>query len=180
MGYRHSREQLLDAATGLALDEGLGALTFGRVADRLGIADRTVVYYFPTKTALETAVVTALSVRLQALLHEAFGDEPQPVGVLARRAWPVLAHREADPVFSVFFQVVGRGAAGEEPYVELSASLVEGWVAWLEPLVAEPTREARRSAALALMAQLDGLLLIRLVGGARRANTAARRLGVLV
>ena len=57
MGYRHSRQEILDGALATAMDDGLSQLTFGRVAKRLGINDRTVVYYFPTKDALITEVV---------------------------------------------------------------------------------------------------------------------------
>ena len=34
------------------LDEGLSRLTFGRLAKRIGINDRSIVYYFPTKADL--------------------------------------------------------------------------------------------------------------------------------
>ena len=48
MGYRHTREDILDGALTVAFDDGLSQLTYGRVAKQLGISDRTVVYYFAT------------------------------------------------------------------------------------------------------------------------------------
>lgn len=179
MGYRHQREDLLDAAVELALADGLSSLTFGRLARHLGTNDRTVVYYFPSKHDLVTEVALVLGTQLQELLEEAFGPDPLPVVDLLQRAWPVLASTAADPVFAVFFELVGLAAAGHEPYAELAPLLVNGWVDWLVPHVDPSAPRAARQEALAAVAQLDGLLILRHISGARAANSAARHLGVI-
>jgi len=48
MGHKHTKEEILDGALRAALDEGLSQLTFGRLAKRMGMNDRMIVYYFPT------------------------------------------------------------------------------------------------------------------------------------
>jgi hypothetical protein len=113
------------------------------------------------------------------VLAEAFGDEPLPVTDLMRRAWPALANPDADAVFAVFFQVLGLATAKVAPYSALAEAFVSGWIDWVAPRVVGPTPAARRRAATAAMAQLDGLLLLRSVAGARIANGAARELGIL-
>lgn len=75
MGYKHSREDLLAAATRLAATSGIGSLTFGSVGASLGISDRTVVYYFPTKDDMIAAVIGALGEQMEATLAAAFGDQ---------------------------------------------------------------------------------------------------------
>jgi AcrR family transcriptional regulator len=177
VGYRHSRDELLAAAVELAAEEGLISLTFGRLAKRVGISDRTVVYYFPTKDDLVRQVLLSFGARLQHLLDEAFGTEPLPPDELVARAWPLLTTPEADGTFAVFFELLGLASAGRSPYEELAAVLVEGWIAWLEPHLSVAVGE-RRDRALALVAVLDGLLLLRQVSGAEASALAARRLGI--
>lgn len=177
MGPRHSREEILAAALDTAFAEGLSQLTFGRVAKRLGISDRMVVYYFPSKEDLVGDVLAALGLRLQEALAPAFTAPAADHTALLRTAWPVLAQPAADPVFALFLEAAGLAAAGREPYRSVVPVLMEGWVAWAaELLVGTPSQ--RRAEAAAAIAMLDGLLLLRHLAGADQAAGAARRLGI--
>lgn len=178
VGYRHSRDEVVDAAARVALDGGIARLTFRRVADELGISDRMVVYYLPTKADLVLTVATELSMRLQSLLHEAFGEGRRDPDDLVRQAWPVIGSGDTDRVFALFLEVVGLGAAGVKPYDGLSNALLTGWVEWLAERTAGATPAVRRRAALGVIARIDGLLLIRHAMGAPAAEEAAAALGV--
>lgn len=105
MGYRHDRDDIVRAGIDLVLAEGLGALSFGKVAKALDISDRMVVYYFPSKDVLITAVVAAMGAQLQELLEGAFVAEASP-DELMRTAWPILASSKVDALMAVYFEIV--------------------------------------------------------------------------
>ena len=178
MGHKHTRDEVLDGAVAAAFDVGLSQVTFGRVAGRLGISDRMVVYYFPSKDELIGEVLLSLGARMQQTLEPALrAGQPDHRG-LVRAAWPLLATEAVDPVFALFFEANGLAAAGREPYRSIVPLLVDGWLTWTAELVQGPPSVRRREAAAAV-ALLDGLLLLRQIGGADAATHAARALGVL-
>jgi AcrR family transcriptional regulator len=177
MGYRHTKQEILDGALATALDDGLSQLTFGRVAKRLGINDRTVVYYFPTKDALITEVVMSMGLQLQATLAEAFSEPARDHLDLARAAWPVLARAEVDAVFALFFEANGLAATGRAPFDTLVPRLVDAWITWVMHFLTGTAVE-RRAEAEATIAIVDGLLLLRQLAGPASATRAAERLGI--
>ena len=178
MGYRHSADQILDAAVAIALESGIAAVTYGSVGTRLSVSSRTVVYYFPTKLDLVTAVIGALGADMVVLLEAAFGSEPRSPKELMARAWPVLTTPTADRVFALYFEIVGLASSGQAPYDDLASDLVGGWVDWLAPRVRGSSEAVRRRRALAAVGQIDGLLLLRQILGAEAADAAAREAGV--
>lgn len=168
---------MLEGALAAAFDDGLSQLTFGRLAKRLGVSDRVIVYYFPTKSDLIGEVILAMGARLQATLAVAFAEPASDHIELLRAAWPVLAVEQADRVFALFFEANGLAAAGREPYKSLVPGLVEIWISWTAEFL-QGTAKQRRIEAETAIAVLDGLLLVRLLAGADSADRAARRLGV--
>jgi len=177
MGHKHTKEEILDGALQAAFDDGLSQLTFGRLAKRLGISDRVVVYYFPTKDDLISEVVTSMGLQLQHTLADAFSSTAADHVELVRAAWPVLARAEADPIFALFFEANGLAATGREPYRTLVPLLVEAWIDWAAQFIAG-TPAQRRTEAETAIAVIDGLLLLRQLAGPASADRAARRLGI--
>jgi AcrR family transcriptional regulator len=177
MRPRHSRDEILDGALRTALEGGLSQLTYGRVAKRLGINDRVVVYYFASKEELVGEVLVTVGLQLQATLAPAFERPAADHLELARRTWPVVATAEADPVFALFFEANGLAAAGRAPFDEVVPQLVAAWLDWAEQLIDGAPRR-RRAEAEAAIALIDGLLLLRQLAGPEAAQRAAKRLGV--
>jgi AcrR family transcriptional regulator len=177
MGHRHTKEEILEGALAAAFDDGLSQLTFGRLAKRLGVNDRTIVYYFPSKEDLISEVVVSMGLSLQATLAGAFSKPAATHLELVRTAWPVLARADVDPIFALFFEANGLAAAGRAPYDTLVPMLIGAWVDFVVPFLKGPAKQ-RRAEAEAAIALIDGLLLLRLLGGASSANRAARTLGI--
>jgi len=177
MGYRHTREDILGGALAVAFADGLSQLTFGRVAKRLGISDRVVVYYFPSKDELVSDVLVAVGTQLQQTLEPVFGSPAADYLELVRAAWPVVAQPDADAVFALFFEANGLAAAGREPFRTLVPQLVDAWITWAAAYF-QGTPAQRRTDAETAIALLDGLLLLRQLAGPTVAERAATRLGV--
>lgn len=176
MGPRHTKDEILEGALAAVLDDGLSQLTFGRLAKRLGISDRVIVYYFPTKNDLISEVLVAVGARLQETLVEAFSDSASDHIDLVAAAWPALTTPHADAVFALYFEAAGLAAAGREPYRTLVPTLVEFWITWSAGFITGPP-DHRRTEAETGIAVIDGLLLLRQLAGPDVAERAARRLG---
>ena len=175
MGHKHAKADLLKGALAAAFEHGLSQLTFGRVAKRLGISDRIVVYYFPTKDDLIGEVLYAMGAELQATLAPTLTTPAADHLELLRTAWPILARVESDPVFALFFEAGGLAAAGREPFRTLVPQLMQAWIEWAAEFV-EGTRTRRCAEAEAAIAMLDGLLLVRQLAGPEVADRAATRI----
>lgn len=177
MGYKHTSDDILDGAVEVAYADGIGRVTFGRVAKHLGISDRTVVYYFPAKADLIGAVLTEVGGRLQSALAPAFEAPVTNHLELARRTLPLLADPAADATIALFFEGVGLATGRQAPFSEALPVLIEAWVAWAAALIALPA-EAARAEAVAAVALIDGVLLMRQTLGPDAAASAAQALGI--
>lgn len=177
MGYRHSRADMIDAAVSAAAAEGLSRLTYKSVAQRLAIADRTVVYYFPTKQHLLVAVLDQVGEQLRGSLQTALAGAPATAGDLLARAWHGLRGGQASAAARLYFDLVGLASAGDELLATVATDVAGQWLSWIEERLDEPT-QTRRDVACAVLAQLDGLLLLRQVAGDGTADAAARGMGL--
>lgn len=164
---------MLAAAVEVAFETGFSGLTFAKVAERLETSDRMVVYYFPSKDELIESVVGEMASGLFDVLDAAIGDAPQTPRQVLEAAWPVFSTRRNDPVFRLFFELVGLASVRTEPYSKLATRILKEWAAWLEPrMTGGPS--VRRAGALSVIAQVDGLLLVRLTLGPGAAADAFR------
>lgn len=152
-------------------------MTFGRLAKRLGISDRVLVYYFPTKADLIGEVIVAMGLELQQSLANAFATPAADHVEVTRTAWPVLASPQNDRVFALFFEANGLAAVGREPYASLVPGLIAGWIDFAASLLAG-TPAQRRAQAEGAIATIEGLILLRLLAGSEAANRAAKTLGI--
>jgi AcrR family transcriptional regulator len=175
MGYRHTKQEILDGALAVAFADGLSQLTYGRVAKQLGISDRIVVYYFPSKDDLVGEVLVGVGIRLQQALEPAFRSPAEDHLQLVKAAWPVMTRAEADAVFSLFLEATGLAASGREPYRTLIPQLVDAWITWAADYL-EGSPAQRRTEAETAIAILDGLLLLRQMAGSAAADRAAMRI----
>lgn len=173
MGYRHDPDAVLAAAVQVAGQDGLTGLTFRAVSRPLGIADRTVVYYFPTKRDLVTAVLAHVTTQLRDVLTAAVKEQQLSPAALLSTCWKALRGPEGEVALRLYVEALGLAAADQEPYRTAITGLTTAWAAWmLEHLDAPAERLQDRAAAV--LAVLDGLLVLRVAAGTDMAEGAFR------
>ena len=74
---------ILDAATAMAGEAGMGAVQIAAIAERAGVAAGTVYRYFPSKTDLIGELVGAVAERELAAMRTAANAAPGPLSALA-------------------------------------------------------------------------------------------------
>jgi AcrR family transcriptional regulator len=169
----HSREQILQAAVEVVREVGLAEVTFRRVGKHMGIADRTVVYYFPTKVELILAVLDVVAEKVGGAMSAMLDERDLTVTQAMAGIWRSLANDELNPYFGIYIELVGLAVARKSPYDELPPRIYQYWIDWLEPRMAGPA-DQRRAAAIAAFAQADGLLLAHHQGHPEAAELGAQ------
>src|SRR5262252_5820030 len=120
------REAIIAAAQALAAEGGMAAVQIAPVAARAGIAAGTVYRYFPSKTELVAAVMTAVSERELGAMRAAADRAPGPLSALAaavttfaaralqrrRLAWAAIAE-PVDPEIDAMRLAYRHALAGE-------------------------------------------------------------------
>jgi AcrR family transcriptional regulator len=155
------REAIAAAARALAAEGGMAAVQIAPVAARAGIAAGTVYRYFPSKTELVAAIVTAVSERELAAMRAAADSAPGPLSALAaavttfaaralhqrRLAWAAIAE-PVDPEIDAL-RLAYREALVAELERRLATAVRAGHV---------PGQDARRAAPALLGALIEGLI----------------------
>ena len=77
------RDSILAAAEAAAAEGGMAALQIAPVAQRAGIAAGTVYRYFPAKSDLVAALISAAAERETAAMRQAASAAPGPLSALA-------------------------------------------------------------------------------------------------
>jgi len=114
-----TRTAILDAAGEVLVDDGYGALTTRRIAERAKVAQSTLMHHFPTRETLLVEAVSHLALRLAdaALEDVDLTVEPTPAEreELLDHVWRVFTSPEALAAAQLWF------AAWTEP--ELASAL---------------------------------------------------------
>lgn len=133
---RHTR--IIEAAREAAAAGGMGAVQIAPVAERAEIATGTVYRYFPSKTELVAALVSAISAEEIAAVRKAAKAAPGPVSALAaaiatfavralrnrRLAWAVIAEPVDADIEKV--RLAYRKALAEELQSRIAAAMKAG------------------------------------------------------
>jgi AcrR family transcriptional regulator len=123
----HVRDRLLDAAEEVVGRDGVNNLTLSSVAAQAGVSKGGLLYHFPSKSALITAIVERMATTCEANHGEALRADADPVGRFTRAylTTRMAKHEEhrANPIGTALL-----AAAGTDPqYLEPFRRRHEAW-----------------------------------------------------
>ncbi len=154
-------DAILDAASAIAADGGMGAVQIVPVAQRAGIATGTVYRYFPSKADLVAELVAAIAARELGAMQQAANAAPGPLSALTaaittfavralqerRLAWAVIAEPVDSDIDAVRLDF--RQSLGIELETRIKAAMAGGYL---------PDQDAALAAAAIIGALLEGLI----------------------
>jgi TetR/AcrR family transcriptional regulator, regulator of biofilm formation and stress response len=180
-----TRQRLLDAAAEAIVEDGWGAVTTRRVADRAGLRPGLVHYHFSSVTDLLIESALSAARREMARATEAMSQADSPSGGMSEVLGMVAGYTAADPTTVLFSEMLLASTRLERLRVRLAEMLGEwraGVAEWLRAAnapegagssAAPGAREERgareeagddaEATALLLGAAIDGLVLHRLI-----------------
>ncbi len=172
-----TRDQLLEAAVGVAARGGISHLSLRRLAADLGTSHRMLIYHFGSKDGLIAAVVGVVEAQQRAALDMLLADDGLAPGEQAARFWNTVV--EAVGTFgALFFELTGQALQGWPHTTRLLDGLVDSWI---PPLTALYERQGISPARAPVHARLGlaaarGLLMDLLATGDRLGVQAANDL----
>jgi AcrR family transcriptional regulator len=154
------RNQILEQLADQVLATGLNATSLRPLAAAVGTSDRMLLYYFPDKAALITAILGCIVERLQAMLNERV-PAGRRIGApdMVRTLWRLLREPQLHPYMQIWLELAGYASRGEEPHRAIGAAIAGGFLDWIAARLDAPERETREQATT-ILTQIEGMLLL--------------------
>lgn len=175
------QEKVVEALADHLLATGLGQTRLRQLAAAAGVSDRMLLYYFPDKSAVLTAVLGQIAAELAGRLAVAVpeGALLGPHEFLVTVA-KIATGKEMRPGLRLWVELVAAAAKKEEPYLAISQQIMAGFQHWVVSRLDVPAGQDPVATATAIIALIDGLALVEICVGAENASRAADALALLV
>lgn len=129
----NTREAILDAAIALAREVGLGALTIGELAERVGMSKSGLFAHFGSKEGLQLATLKAAQLRFDEEVSKVAFQAPR--GVLRLRAlferWLAWAAAQRQPGGCLMIAAASEFDDVPGPVRDFLAQQQQGWLVGL-------------------------------------------------
>ncbi|OEU87317.1 TetR family transcriptional regulator [Streptomyces abyssalis] len=164
---QETRRRLLDAAAQLIVEDGWGAVTTRRVADRAELRPGLVHYHFSTVTDLLIEAALASARREMTRAAEAMSQADDASGGVIQVLEMVSEYTATDPTTVLFSEMLLASTRLERLRTELAELMAEwrgGVAEWLRAAGGTSgSQDDAEATALLLGAAIDGLVLHRLI-----------------
>jgi AcrR family transcriptional regulator len=152
-----AQTRLLDAAESVVAREGVGNLTLEAVAREAGVSKGGLLYHYPSKSALVTAVVERLAQRCECDQCKVMAEEGQRPGAFTR-AFLATRNRLLGPAEQPLHTALLAAAGTDPQYLEPIRAKAREWQARLENDGIDP------AIATIVRLAIDGLCIGNLLG----------------
>jgi AcrR family transcriptional regulator len=171
-----ARDQLLQALCTYVLENGLSGATLRPMAKAAGTSDRMLIYHFGTKERLLDAVLDRLAEDLEReLACRMPAEHGRSLEALVAEIMALLRSEGMRRTMRVWLEVVAAAGFGHAGFRATGARVLERFLPWLEARLPEDVTD-RAATAAALLALIEGCIVMDAVGLAPTADLAARRL----
>ena len=158
------RAEALDRIADHMLSEGLAPSSLRALGASSGTSDRMLLYYFTDKDEIVTAALQVVCLRLAGVLTRAVGEAgPLPPKALLRQLAPLIRGAALRPFMRLWLELAVLAARGQEPYRRVAGEIAGYFIDWVAGRL-QVAAAARHAEAAALVALLDGLVLLDCVG----------------
>jgi AcrR family transcriptional regulator len=165
------RAAALDRIADAMLAHGLAPASLKTLAQAANTSDRMLLYYFANKDDIVASALQTIAARMAAILAATLpnADPARPETVLDHVA-AIARGAELRPYMRLWLEVTILSARGEEPYRAIAGRIADGFIAWVASRLDTQDETQRHAIAARIVAIIDGLVVLDLVG---REATAA-------
>jgi AcrR family transcriptional regulator len=154
------KEQIIQRVTQDMIERGLSDVGLRTLAKVAGTSDRMLIYYFETKDALIAEALHAIAENLAMQFDALLGQHQRSAKTLLTELLQLSNSPHFMLVIRLWFEAVGLAARGQEPYATNASAIANNWLQWIQSRLENPQKDQ----AMALFAELEGRLMIKLIG----------------
>ena len=166
------RQAALDRIADHLLAHGLAPSSLRALGHASGTSDRMLLYYFADKDEIILLALQTICLRLARMLEEAMGETARlPPGPLLRQLAPAMRGAMLRPYMRFWLELASLAARDQEPFRTAAGQIAGYFIDWVAGRLDIEDATLRAGEAAALVALLDGVVLLDCVG--RQASSDA-------
>lgn len=155
------RERVAERLAEHLLATGLTQTSLRALARAAGVSDRMLLYYFADKAEVLAAATARIAAQSVAGLAGALPEGKRlPPRELIMLAVQLTTGPDMRRFMRLWVEMIGAAAKDEEPFVTISAQVLDGFKQWLAARLDVPEGSDRAATAGAIIALVDGLALV--------------------
>lgn len=158
------RAAMIDRIADHMLAHGLAASNLRALAKAAGTSDRMLLYYFTDKNDIVAAGLECIAERMVGFM-EAQGPQPPRTAEAVRRDIAAIVLSEALwPYMRIWLELASLSAHGDALYRTVGEAIGRGFLDWAKAQIAAPSESTRDAEAARLLANIEGLVLLKALG----------------